>query len=277
MVTEKLNYLALFKARNVLQGAGMDKAAFVPMPGGQAEPVAGASPMTAALGAPMGAPGGAPPPGGPPPQAGGAPPMGGPLPGGPPPQAGGAPPPGGPPQGPLPQAGGPPPDILQDPQILQILEQNGIVLDPQQGTFIDTQSGQPIPAEQVMAIVEQIMTEMQSQAPQQGAPPEPSAPPLPPPPEQPEVPPEILAAIKDTVKTGFDQLAVNLDKAVTSSVATALAQQGGAGQEDQHMIGKYEADLKGIQDQLTDLQGAVQQLAETLEGNIFGGSVQTNS
>jgi len=61
------------------------KEGFVPMPGGQAEPVAGASQMTAGLAGPMQPPGGMPP-GGDPMAAGGMPPGGDPM------AAGGAPP-----------------------------------------------------------------------------------------------------------------------------------------------------------------------------------------
>jgi len=61
---ETLDYNLL---RRVQEGLRV-KRAFVPMPGGQAEPVAGASQMTAGMGAPMGAPMG-----GGDPAAGGAP------------------------------------------------------------------------------------------------------------------------------------------------------------------------------------------------------------
>jgi len=66
-----LNYELLQEVQD-----GWNKSGFVPMPGGQTEPVAGASPMTAGMGAPVG---GAPTGGAP---MGGAPPGAAPAPGG---------------------------------------------------------------------------------------------------------------------------------------------------------------------------------------------------
>lgn len=125
--------------------AGFEKLGFVPMPGGQQEPVAGASPATAALAANQ-----------PPPGAG---------PGGPgaAPQAGGMPPGGAPPQG---GAGPVPPELLQminDPMVAQMLQQAGVQVDPASGTAIDTQTGQQIPPQELMMAIQQMMGQMQGQ------------------------------------------------------------------------------------------------------------------
>ena len=235
-MSEYLNYVTLIQARMAL--SGLSKQAFVPMPGGQAEPVAGASPMTAGMTAPMGSP----------------PQQGGPAPGGPAP---GGPPMGGPPM--APQMGGGqtvPPEVANDPQVQQMLAQAGIVYDPQSGMFIDQQAGQPIPTEQILPIIQQMMA--QGGAPPPGAEmgPPPGAEMGPPPgaemgpPPQPEgVPPEILNTI---------------DKAVQDSIKKAM---GGQDTMDvKHMIAKYEADLKGVNDQLADLSAEVSRMAEALEG-----------
>ena len=98
--------------QRVLANCGSTKNAFVPMPGGQAEPVAGASQATAAMGAPLGSP-----PGGPAPQ---------PAQGGQPPAQGGG--------------GGMPPEVqemLADPNVQQMLQQAGFAIDPSSGNVID--------------------------------------------------------------------------------------------------------------------------------------------
>ena len=123
---ETLDYGLL---RSVQQGFN-HKNAFVPMPGGQTEPVAGASQATAAMGSPMGAP------------QGGA-------------SQGGAP------QDPQqPGGGGLPPEmaqILQDPQVQQVLQQNGLSVDPASGNVMDQQSGQMLPPDQVQQILQELM------------------------------------------------------------------------------------------------------------------------
>ena len=236
---EKLDWHKLIAARWALQYGHQPlvKNAFVPMPGGQPPPQGG--------------------PGGPPPGAGGPPPgpQGGPPPGagGPPPGAGGPPPgAGGPPPGPQ---GGPPPEILQDPQIMQLLQQNGIVFDPQQGSFIDQASGQPIPAEQIMQAVQQMMAEA-GPPPGAGGPGGPPPGPEGPPPGGGGVPPEIVNGIKEAVKS-------TLEQSVSTAVMTAI-NRNKPGAEQQHMIAKYEADLSDVKDALSDLAGQVQQLTDML-------------
>ena len=118
--------------QRVLANCGSTKNAFVPMPGGQAEPVAGASQATAAMGAPLGSP-----PGGPAPQ---------PAQGGQPPAQGGG--------------GGMPPEVqemLADPNVQQMLQQAGFAIDPSSGNVIDPATGQPVPPDQLMQILEQLM------------------------------------------------------------------------------------------------------------------------
>jgi hypothetical protein len=118
--------------QRVLTNCGSTKQAFVPMPGGQTEPVAGASMATAAMGAPMGAPQEA------------QPPQGTPQ-GGQPPSPGGG-------------GGGLPPEIqevLADPNVQQMLQQAGFSIDPASGSVIDPATGQPIPPDQLMPILEQ--------------------------------------------------------------------------------------------------------------------------
>lgn len=121
---ETLNYGLLNEVRAGFQ----QKHAFVPMPGGQSEPVAGSSQATAALtSGGMGAPQG----GGDPSQQGAPQPQ---------------------------QAGAMPPEVmqmLQDPQIQQALVQNGLMID-QAGNVTDQASGQPLPPEDVMKILEQL-------------------------------------------------------------------------------------------------------------------------
>lgn len=111
------------------------KRAFVPMPGGQHQPVAGASPMTAGMNAPVG-PGGGPPmdPGGMPPMdPGGMPPM---DPGGMPPMDPGGMPPMDPGMMPPPEemlAGGEPPPgqiTMSVPEFIELVSilQGGIAV-----------------------------------------------------------------------------------------------------------------------------------------------------
>ena len=146
----------------------MNKVAFQPPAAGGAPPPAGpppgAPPMDPA------AAGGAPPAGAPPMDpaaAGGAPPMD--------PAAGGAPPPGAPPAGP----GGAPMDpqmmemlmqALQDPQVIAMLEQQGITIDPNQGP-IDQATGQVVPPEAIMQLLQTMPPPEAGGAPPAGAPP----------------------------------------------------------------------------------------------------------
>ena len=126
-------------ATKVLAGFATEKKAFVPMPGGQQEPVAGASPATAALAANQ-------------PQGGGP---------------GGAPP-GGAPMAPQQPA---PPELLQminDPAVAQMLQQAGVQVDPATGSAMDTQTGQPIPPDQLMMAINEMMTQMGGMPPAEG-------------------------------------------------------------------------------------------------------------
>ena len=135
--------------QRVLSNCGSTKQAFVPMPGGQSEPVAGASAATAAMGAPMGAP------------QGGAP-QGDPSQGGQPPSPGGG-------------GGGMPPEIqevLADPNVQQMLQQAGFSIDPATGSVIDPATNQPMPPDQLVPILEQLMGGAQG-----GQPADPNAPP----------------------------------------------------------------------------------------------------
>jgi len=98
-------------------------------------------------------------------QGGGMPPQGAPM---DPSMQGGMPPQGG---------GQLPPEILQDQQFIQWLQQQGVAFDPNSGMFIDTQSGQPIPPEAIMQAYQQYMMEMQGGQgmPRQGGQPMPPA------------------------------------------------------------------------------------------------------
>jgi hypothetical protein len=135
--------------RSVL--AGFDKSAFVPMPGGS-DPAAQ---------------GGQQPQGGQPQQGGGDPAAQGGQ-----PQQGGQPPSG---------ATALPPEalqMLQDPQVQQMLQQNQItVQDPASGTLAGP-DGQPLAAEQVMQILQQVQ-QMQQEQQQKDAPKTPQGAPAP--------------------------------------------------------------------------------------------------
>lgn len=99
-----------------------------------------------------------------------------------------------------PNGGQIPPEIMQDQQFIMWLQQQGVVLDPQSGTFVDQMSGQPVPAD---AIVQAYQMYQQQMAGAQGAPADPAAqggmPPQDPaaaqggmPPQGGQLPPEIL-------------------------------------------------------------------------------------
>jgi len=179
--------------------AGLQKTAFVPMPGGQAEPVAGASAATAAMGAPMGSP-----PGGAPPEAGGMPPGG---------------------------AGPMPPELMQmlaDPMVQQALNQAGIMIQPD-GSAIDGQTGQPIPPEMLMQAVQELMGGAGG-APPGGAPPGPEAMPPEgaPPAEAPEEDPVlvVLEEIRDHLKANNELLKTiseSLDQSKKDELSEALS------------------------------------------------------
>ena len=133
--------------------AALNKEAFQP-------PMPAVDPATA---------GGAPPPMDPS-MAGGAPPPMDPS------MAGGAPPP---PMDPSMAGGAPQVDpammqqmmmALQDPNVQQMLAQMGIIVDPNQGP-IDQQTGQVIPPDQMLQILQQIMAQMPPPAAAGGAPP----------------------------------------------------------------------------------------------------------
>ena len=120
---EKLNSSLL---NEVMQG--FNKKSFVPMPGGQTEPVAGASQATAAMQAPMGAA----------------------------------------PQG---QPAAPNPELdkaLQDPNVQQVLTQAGFAPDGA-GSLIDPATGQPMPPDQAMQVVQQLMSQGGQQDPNAAA------------------------------------------------------------------------------------------------------------
>ena len=181
MTTDKLDNDLL---QSVLDGFG--KQAFVPMPGGQAEPVAGASPATAAMGAPMGSP-----PGGGMPQQGGGMPQ----------QGGGMPPQGGMPPGAPPQGGGMPPELMQmmqDPMIQQALNQAGVMISPD-GSAIDQQTGQPIPPEELMAAIQELMGGQGGGMPPGGAPAEGVPPAAPAPAEEEDPTLTLLEEIRDAL------------------------------------------------------------------------------
>ena len=65
-----------------------------------------------------------------------------------------------------------PPEVFQDPQFLQFLQQIfGFQVDPQAGVVIDGQTGQPLPPETVMQLYNEYMkqlTQMQGGMPPQG-------------------------------------------------------------------------------------------------------------
>ncbi len=116
---------------------GFKKEAFVPTPGGNAEPVAGASQMTAAQAGPMNDPNAQP-------------------------------------QQEQPQGGMPAQGMTEEqaamlsrPEVLQALQEAGIQMT--ENGPVDIQSGQPIPIEELMPEVEQMVQQMdaQGQAPNQ--------------------------------------------------------------------------------------------------------------
>ena len=108
---------------------------------------------------------------------GGMPPQGAPM--DPSAMQGGMPPQGAPVDPSMMQGGGLPPEILQDQAFVQMLQQSGVMLDPQSGMFMDP-SGQPVPPEMIVQAYEAYMQGQQAgQAgpggmPPQGAPMDPS-------------------------------------------------------------------------------------------------------
>jgi hypothetical protein len=142
-------------------------------------------------------------------------------------QQGGMPPQGGAPMDPsmmggAPQAGGMPPqggdqlppEVLQDQMFAQFMGQVvGAPLDPNQGTFIDPQSGQPLPPEMVMQAYQAYQQQMGGQGgvPQNGggAPTDPAA-------MQGgnEIPPEILEQLQGVVDASIQNFSAQLDKKI---------------------------------------------------------------
>lgn len=202
--------------QNVLAGFGSTKQAFVPMPGGQTEPVAGSSPATAALGAPMGGPQGAAPQG--------AAPQGNPQGGQPSSQGGGG--------------GGMPPEIqevLADPQVQQMLQQAGFTMDPASGNVLDPASGQPVPPDQLMQILQQLMGGQQGAAPQGGA--------------QPQDPAGAQAASEPPPADPTTQI-IQLLTEIKDAVVNGAGGKGGAGKEKK---ASPEEMMQGMQQELQRL------------------------
>ena len=166
------------------------------------------------------------PPGG---DMGGMPPQGAPV---DPAMAGGAP---------------PPPELLQNPQFMQFLQEaTGIAFDQQSGQFIDMQQGQPVPPDVIMQLFQQFMQQTGGMPPggdmggmpPQGAPTDPSmmgapqqgmTPPggdmggMPPeaaqPPQGPEgmeMPPEIMQQVQKTVDDSIRAFSAQLDKKLSA-------------------------------------------------------------
>jgi len=221
--------------------SGFEKLGFVPMPGGQQEPVAGASPATAALAANQ-----------PPPGAG----PGGPGQGMPP---GGAPPP--------PGAGAPPPpELLQainDPMVAQMLQQAGIQVDPASGMAMDTQTGQQIPPQDLMMVIQQIMGQMGGGMPPGGEMP----------PEEGGAPPEdggegetadphldMLIEMRDLLVEIRDNLKMQRKKDASSS--------GGSGGGESKETSKPQEPEK---DNLSELTAQVSRTNDLLQGMMGGG------
>ena len=219
MSNQKLDRALL---QNVLAGFGSTKQAFVPMPGGQTEPVAGASLATAALGSPMGGPQGAAPQG--------AAPQGNPQGGQPSSQGGGG--------------GGMPPEIqevLADPQVQQMLQQAGFTMDPASGNVLDPASGQPVPPDQLMQILQQLMGGQQG-APQGGAQPQdPGA--------QPQDPAGAQAASEPPPADPMTQI-VQLLTEIKDHLANGAAGKGAAGKEKK---ASPEEMMQGMQQELQRL------------------------
>lgn len=188
--------------QQVLSNCGSTKQAFVPMPGGQTEPVAGASAATAAMGAPMNAPQGAAPQGAP--------------------QAGQPPSPGG-------GGGEMPPEIqevLADPNVQQMLQQAGFSIDPATGSVIDPATGQPMPPDQLVPLLEQLMGGAQGGG--QPAPQDPNAPPPAPEGAQAAQPPPAPDPMSQMV-----QLLTEIRDHLANSAANG---KGGAGKEKKQSV-----------------------------------------
>jgi len=166
-------------------------------------------------------------------------------------------------QPPTPQQpqGGFPPEILQmlqDPQVQQLLQQAGLAFDPQSQMLIDLQTQQPIPPEQAMLILQQLFA-----PPEQGGPamaPGSQGEPAPLPPEQsaaqeagigqrgaPGLPPELAK-----------QIAAQTQKAMTEAFKQGFA-AGGGNQ-------RVSSSLQQIHSQLADIQSAIERLADMLAG-----------
>lgn len=58
--------------------------------------------------------------------------------------------------------------ILQDPQVQQVLQQNGLSVDPASGNVVDQQSGQMLPPDQVQQILQELMQQQGGGAPAPG-------------------------------------------------------------------------------------------------------------
>ena len=137
------------------------------------------------------------PPGG---DMGGMPPQGAPM---DPAMAGGAP---------------PPPEILQNPQFMQFLQEAmGIAFDQQSGQFIDMQQGQPVPPDVIMQLFQQFMQQTGGMPPggdMGGMPPEAAQPPQGP--EGMEMPPEIMQQVQKTIDDSIRAFSAQLDKKLSA-------------------------------------------------------------
>ena len=194
--------------------------------------------------------------------AGGAPPM--------PPMdpaaAGGAPP--------MPQmdpaaAGGAPPmpqidpamlqQALADPGVQQMLQQVGIIVDPQQGP-IDIQTGQPIPQDQLIQILQQLMAQMPPPAAAGGAPVPPQGAPMPkagaemmPPAMAGGAPPMDPAAVDPSMAPPMDPAAV--DPSMAPPMDPSMA--GGAPSDPMQ-------ELEDLKSRVTELEDKVSQLTQSM-------------
>lgn len=105
----------------------------------------------------------------------------------------------------MPPGGGMPPELMQmlgDPQVQQMLNQAGIMLQPD-GTAIDGQTGQPIPPEVLMQVLQEMMGGMEGGGEAGGMPPEGMPAEGAPPAEEPQSDPilDILTEIRDLLKS----------------------------------------------------------------------------
>ena len=127
-------------------------------------------------------------------------------------------------QGAMPMQGAQlPPEVFQDPQFLQFLQQVfGFQVNPQAGTVIDGQTGQPLPPETVMQLYNEYMmqlTQMQGGMPPQGGdpsmmggmPPEADV-------TAAELSPAVMQQVQKTVDDSLRAFTAQLDKKLSALV-----------------------------------------------------------